>query len=489
MESSPLLGDTSTRSPPPPQGDIYRDAFPSSYSDSETEDEATGLPSSPPRFIDPENRRYQDTLFSTLFLGAFALLVVTGGMSGAIYMALRNSSGLIVGVTAASIGAGTLWILFMSAFVKPIVWATIIAIPVVSLGLFSFILTDSVLGKREDPAYLGSQYNIMIGVAISFLMTAMGSIVYLFKRRRQIDHTIEILQLISFSAILPNSLGKPHHIHPLHHPHAPLHVLRLLWLLAFSHLFLVHPIYPIPMSTRTAVAFFVFMHFWTSAVLQGIEKVTISGVVGQWYFKRNVDETYEVDQTVRNLKAALTTGFGTVCFSALVLASVQTLQAFVKYVRKNSRGSNALLLLIDACLSCTSYTLDTITSMTLLYSGLTGHSLVRSGVLCTRLFRRNLVFGLTTSTLTRVVLTLGSLTAASCVGAITFFYAARGLTSPFAYVVGVVGVVIPFYVLRFISHVLQHTVDATFICYMMDLDTNANNCDGAHRIFEPSLSV
>ncbi|KAJ3218809.1 hypothetical protein HDU67_004057 [Dinochytrium kinnereticum] len=508
METSPLLHGDSARSPPPTQGDIYRDAFPASYSDSETEDEATGLPSSPPRYIEPDDRKYQDTTFAFIFLSLFTLLVVTGAstlaradhsnegasLSGAIYLTLRNSTGLIVGVTAASVGAGTVWILFMSAFVKPIVWGTIIAIPVLSLGLFTFILTDSILGKNQDPPYLGNQYNIMIGVAVSFLITALGSITYLFKRRRQIDQTINILQLscqilwenptifvLSLTLMLTYM------------------IFSLLWLLAFSHLFLVHPTYPIPMSTRTAVGFFVLMHFWTSAVLQGIEKVTIAGVVGKWYFKRNFDETHEEDQTLRNLKAAVSTGFGTVCFSAGVLALAQTAQAFVKFVRKydcvfyaknNSRGSSGgLLLLLDACMSCFSYSLDTLTSMTLLYSGLTGHSLLRSGVLCTRLFRRNLVFGLTTSTLTRVVLTLGAITAASCVGAATFFYAARGLTSPFAYVVGVVGVVVPFYVLRFISHVLQYTVDATFICYMIDLDTNANNCDGAHQIFEPSLSL
>ncbi|KAJ3104098.1 hypothetical protein HDU97_009547 [Phlyctochytrium planicorne] len=433
METSPLLAGEPQRSPQQPSQGIFPDSFPASYSDSETEDEATGLPSSPPRYVEPNNRKYQDTAFTILYLTALSLLVITGAttlaradhrnegrsLSGAIYLTLKNSTGILVGVTAASIGAGTLWILFMSAFVK----------------------------------------------------------------RRQIDHTIDMLQLSC--QILwenPSIFGLSIALMFVYM------LFAIVWLLAFAHLFLVHGIYPIPMSTRTAVAFFVLMHFWTSAVLQGIEKMTIAGVVGKWYFKRHQDETYEENQTLRNFKAATTTGFGTICFSALILAIVQTLQAFVRYVRKNSRGNTTLLLLIDACMSCTSYALDSITSMTLLYSGLTGHSLLKSGVLCTRLFRRNLVFGLTTSTLTRVVLTLGSVTAASCVGAGTFFYAARGLTSPFAYVVGAIGVVVPFYVLRFISHVLQYTVDATFICYMIDLDTNANNCEGAHRIFEPSLS-
>ncbi|KAJ3102266.1 hypothetical protein HDU96_009703 [Phlyctochytrium bullatum] len=228
---------------------------------------ATGLPSSPPRYVEPHARRYQDTFFSNLFLTAFTLLAVTGfttlmradhtnegkSLSGAIYMTLHNSTGLLVGTTAASIGAGTLWILFMSAFVKlacQILW--------------------------ENPTV----FILSIGIMITYMIFA------------------------------------------------------LVWLLAFAHLFLVHPIYPIPMSTRTALIFFVLMHFWTSAVLQGIEKMTIAGVVGKWYFKRNEDETHEEDQTYKNFKAAITTGFGTICFSSLILAVVQTIQAIIKYVRK-----------------------------------------------------------------------------------------------------------------------------------------------------------
>jgi hypothetical protein len=65
--------------------------------------------------------------------------------------------------------------------------------------------------------------------------------------------------------------------------------------------------------------------------------------------------------------------------------------------------------------------------------------------------------GLATSTLSRLVLLLGSLCAAGGVGTGTFFYAARGLASPYAYVVGSIGVVVPFYILRLMSHVMLNT--------------------------------
>jgi hypothetical protein len=76
------------------------------------------------------------------------------------------------------------------------------------------------------------------------------------------------------------------------------------------------------------------MYFWTSAVLLNVEKMTIAGVVGRWYFKGEAEETYVKDQTLRNLKNSLTKGFGTVCFASLILAIVQTLQVIIRYLKK-----------------------------------------------------------------------------------------------------------------------------------------------------------
>jgi hypothetical protein len=114
----------------------------------------------------------QDVPFSYLYQTSLAILVVSGiytlltshhtqgeEIRKTIYASLYNSSGILAGVTFASVGAGSLWILFMSAFVRPLVWGTVFAGPLACVGLFAFVVADSVLGKVNDPPYLDVQYN------------------------------------------------------------------------------------------------------------------------------------------------------------------------------------------------------------------------------------------------------------------------------------------------------------------------------------------
>ncbi|KAI8617734.1 plasma-membrane choline transporter-domain-containing protein [Chytriomyces sp. MP71] len=386
--------------------------------------------------------------------------------------------------------AGVVWILCMSAFVKPIVWGSIIAIPIMCLGIFTFIVTDALLGKANDPVYLDPQYNWMIGVAILFLIASIASGTFLYRERRNIDRAINIIHLAcqilwETPSIFTLSLGIM----------GVYSIFSFAWAFAFSHLFLpisadTPPQEGLAASTEGAIFFFVFMHFWFTAVLSSVEKMTIAGVVGQWYFARTLDETFDEDLVGRSLKATLGPGFGSVCLASLVVGTVEVCQFVVRNVRKHSRGSaQPLISLVDSCLDCVNRSVTHISSYTLLYCGLTGASLCTGALGCTRLFRRNLVMGMATAGITRAILFFGASAAAGGVGAGTFFYSARGTGSPYAWMVGGVGAFVPFYVVRFMSQIIQNTVDATFLCYMLDVDSNSINCQEAHEIFENDLGL
>ncbi|KAJ3414855.1 hypothetical protein HDV05_005919 [Chytridiales sp. JEL 0842] len=332
METEPLLDQE--------EPDIWNE---------EDEEELLGDPRSPPRYIDPSHRRFNsDMPFALLYALALSVILITGintmltakhedgdYLRKTLYAALHNTTIPIVAVTSASLVGGFLWILFMSAFVKTVVWGTILAIPVLCLGLFTFVLTDSILGKVEDRPgpLLDWQFNMMIAVAGVFLLTGVGTTGYFAWKRKHIDKTIHIIQfateilwenpaifLMSF-CLMAVYMG-----------------FTALWIIVVSHFFLSFslslPSASIPPATQAIVIFYVFVFFWTSAILHNIEKTTIAGVVGRWYFKGNENETHTKNQTLRNLKAALTTGFGTICFASLILAVVKTVQALVKYLRK-----------------------------------------------------------------------------------------------------------------------------------------------------------
>ncbi|KAI9333337.1 plasma-membrane choline transporter-domain-containing protein [Zopfochytrium polystomum] len=464
-------------------------------------------PTSAPIFKQPGERRPKDTVFSFLYFVCFVGMVLTavttllradhdmGGDVGRdlrrrVYETLKDSLWVIVGTAAASILAGTAWVMFMSAFAKPIIWGTVIAIPILCLGAFAVILTDAILGKAEDPPFLDTQYNIMIGFALSFLFGGFGSGGFFFTKRKQIRQSVNIIEM-SCKILWENPSVFVLSLSLM----AVYFIFSTIWIIVFSHVFLVPSLStelsPLSASSLGALVFFVVMHFWTSSILHNVEKVAIAGVVGQWYFKRNDDETYQEDQTWRYLKVALTTSFGSISLSSLIMAAVQTAQYFLQRLQKKNSTEyrQSLLSLVDACMDCAGRSIETVSTFTLSYCGLTGESFFRSAYLSTRIFRRNLVVGITSMTLTRTILFLGALVPAGSCGAGGFFFAARGLASPYAYIVGALGGAIPFYVLRFMSQVVQNTIDAAFICYMMDLDTNTNNCHSAHAIFEPTMRL
>jgi hypothetical protein len=70
--------------------------------------------------------------------------------------------------------------------------------------------------------------------------------------------------------------------------------MTLIWLSLFERLFLmghfekrIQHIEWIPdVSSNYLALYFIFVYFWTSAILCNIQKVTVAGVVGQWYFMR-----------------------------------------------------------------------------------------------------------------------------------------------------------------------------------------------------------
>ncbi|KAJ3344383.1 hypothetical protein HDU83_005285 [Entophlyctis luteolus] len=468
-----------------------------------------------------KERPPRDSVFALLFAAAtiaFCIAAVVAVRSAkheegeelrhTVYAALRNSFGVLMGVSAASVLASIVWIMCMSAFVKPIVWGSIIAIPVLCLGLFTLILTDALLGKAHDPIYLNPQYNWMIVLAVAFLIASVGSGTFLYRERHNIDRAVNIIHLAC------QILWETPSIFTLSLAILFIYtVYSFLWAFAFSHLFLTQNPNSdgVTKSTATTIGFFVLMHFWTSAILSSVEKMAIAATVGQWYFGRSVDETYDEDLVAKSLEVAVGPGFGSVCFAGLVCGTVEAVQFGVRRIRRvecfclrfchhlvvekphqNIRG-NALqtfaMKTLDSALTFLSNVTSQITSYTLIYCGLTGASLCVGAVKCSRLFRRNLVLGMATAGITRAILYFGATAAAGGVGAGAFFYAARGDGSPYAWVVGGVGAVVPFYVVRFMSQIIQNTIDATFVCYMLDVDANANNCQEAHDIFENEMGL
>ncbi|KAI9103018.1 plasma-membrane choline transporter-domain-containing protein [Phlyctochytrium arcticum] len=464
-------------------------------------------------YVDIGNRKPRDVAFTILYVLCLGIMSFAGliylfttssrGLDKIvprpIYTTIRDSAGLLSITITVAVGIAVLWLSLLRSFVRPVVLITVAAIPITCLLGFAAILTNSVLGKVHDPSYLGPQYDGMIAVASGFLISGVASCVFLLRRRKQIEQTIHILQLSCdilrtnpgiFAVSILLTIGYV--------------IFAATWLFLFSHLFLkglkeTDPTgvvrWHMNASTGWVAAFYVLMYFWTSAIFKNVEKTTIAGVVGEWYFQRykcfllqEADSTHSRDRTIKNFKSAITKSFGSIAFASLILGVIQTLQFLTRMARGRSSKRTALNSFLSSCLDCWGRLADNISSYALVYVGLSGESFCTAAYRTTRIFRRNLILGLVTSTVTRLILLMGTVTIAFLCGVVTFFFASRGLESPFAYIVGVVGTVVPYYIVQVLGHVVQNTVDATFICYLLDLDTNSCHCESAHRIFGTSIS-
>nr|KAJ3422090.1 hypothetical protein HK105_001194 [Polyrhizophydium stewartii] len=479
-------------------------------------------------YIDPEKRPYKDVAITIAYLACLLFMLVWGAVSAAktgslpvssiisrtLYFTFSESAVTVAVLTAVSVAAGAAWLALLSYFARPIIYFTAIAIPssimIMSTATFFVSLSASFSPKTPDTL---PEIHGMLGVALSGMLTAAWLAYYIWRKRAMVDTMTHIIELsCDILHLNPSLFGLSV---ALMVGHA---IFSVVWIILFSRLFLVgtvqdgagrmgssgadaapasatgSPTFVPSNQTPIIATFFVLMYFWTSAIFQNIEKTTVASVVGGWYFQDMPSSpTHSSDQTWRNFKHVSTRSFGPVAFASLVLGAVRTAKYVISKIRERaSRGSSFMRYLL-AILSVVSRVLDDFSSYALVNTGLTGDGFIESAHACTRLFRRNLILGLITQGATKVISVLGRILVSAVVG-IVVFWTAVGSTSPSVgtggneWVAAGVATIVPYYVVGVLTRVVENTVDATFICYLIDLDTNSCHCEGAHRIFSESLS-
>ncbi|KAJ3181598.1 hypothetical protein HDU85_003540 [Gaertneriomyces sp. JEL0708] len=464
----------------------------------------------PPTYIHPVYRAYHDTPFAVLFVGAFATWFLTGFIYTVtttadstwpkpVYTAVKNSWGVLVvtGVIAFGIGVG--WLGLLRKYVRPVVFSTILLLPLASFVVFLTLTIKGVNGKAQHPL-LSAQYDSMIVAGVLGLFSGLASTAFLVMRRREVEQTVHILEL-SCDILRTN-------------PHLLVFSLMstlvyigfaAIWVTFFTHLFLRGwadgPTWHISGGTPWLAFFFLGMYFWTDSVIRNIEKTVVAGVVGEWYFRTHeIPQDIKEDRTTKNLKAALTTNFGSVCFASLILGTVKAMQHVTSLIkratRRDSSNPSQLHRFLTSCTDCWGHLAENVTTYALVHVGLTGSSFWKSSYITTRIFRRNLVLGLITNTVTRIIVAGIAAIVAGCAGAVGWWISTNsmatgdqsGQTGIFGggLVVGVFAGGVGWGVVRVLGGIVQNTVDATYICYLLDIDTNTVHCQNAHRIFGAS---
>ncbi|KAF9208442.1 hypothetical protein BGZ49_008830 [Haplosporangium sp. Z 27] len=270
-------------------------------------------------------------------------------------------------------------------------------------------------------------------------------------------------------------------------------VFTAIWLLFFSRVFLVGHIESVTGSKIWVLednfypiaAFMIFMYMWTSAVLSNVQRVTLANVVSKWYFHRHEPFAYHSSKiTEPALINATTTLFGSICLGALFIAIVQFTAFALRSTAKKLKGSSfPLFVFIATCCSVIQGLVENFNNYTLIYVGITGESLFSAARSASKIFHRNLLWGLISDFLTKLILFVYSTLLSLLTGFAAYVFATHTLRSPYGYVIGILSAIIPFYITRFFTHIMAITVDATFLCYAIDLDTNTCHSNKAHSAF------
>ncbi|CAI2167806.1 19954_t:CDS:2 [Funneliformis geosporum] len=460
------------------------------------------------------HRKYKDPAFAILFglglimmltIGTFLIFttnsyVLKDYSHGSVFFAIRDSVGPLLFALFFSLIMGVIWILLLRSFTKIIVWGTLTAVPFICFAIFIWTRVEAFSGALRDSGKPDPQDDALAVLSFIPLIIFIVYSIILFTHRKKIERTISLIQLaIDIVRDNPQMFWVSLKI-------LTVYVLfTIMWLYVFSHVFLVghmvqiasEDIWKLEPNTYLLILYFIFMYLWTSAVLSNVQKVTISGVIILHkfeynnilifcYFRNDYDDLDDSDRnkevTDISFLKATTVSFGTVCLGGLILSSIQIIKYFTDFLKKKFKNSSVLCCL-SWVLTFIDGIIDNLNNYTLIYVGIYGENFCSSAHKTTKLFRGNLVSGLVSDFAAKSILYIGSIIIALICGFATFIYATHTLQSPYGYVVGIIASIVPYYISQFYTHIMMNTVDATFVCYTIDLDSNLESCKRAHKAF------
>ncbi|KAL2836821.1 hypothetical protein BJY01DRAFT_221501 [Aspergillus pseudoustus] len=255
------------------------------------------------------------SLFATSFLVYLHTSTPPGNKNtwgDTIYYTIHSSFYRLGIYTMVSVFISLLWLALLRSYVRPLVFATIFAVPTI---LFSFSIYPFVASFRGSSV----QDRVMrFGSFVPFIM-CIAWVYNVIRSRHAIGKAIGILEfacriLGANAELLLLGLGNLILIVSW----------TWLWMLMFTRVFLGGHMsgsksFIINVSSWWLGAFFVLVYLWSLGVIAGVQRAVTAATVSQWYFHRLASPAPTSRQIVQAATVhSLTTLFGTICLSRLI---------------------------------------------------------------------------------------------------------------------------------------------------------------------------
>ncbi|KAF3902055.1 hypothetical protein AA313_de0209668 [Arthrobotrys entomopaga] len=236
-----------------------------------------------------------------------------------IYSVLQKALPLLATDTLVTIFVAFVWMLCLKYFIKPLLYILVVSVPAVMVCLSIYPLVTSLQGPWKGRSFqdLIMRLSSLLPLCLAFLWVFI-----LYRGRLALHKATSMLQLALTIFVENPALLL-----------CGLFVLIITILFTWIWIFLVIRVF---LNGRSAIvggkpvwqldgmgwslgAFFVCVYLWTLGVLANLQRVTISATVSHWYFYRKSTGTFSPAATFSAATHhALTTMFGSVCFSSFV---------------------------------------------------------------------------------------------------------------------------------------------------------------------------
>ncbi|CEP10848.1 hypothetical protein [Parasitella parasitica] len=478
-------------------------ANPSSLSDSLLPTSA----SIPPGITTTKDKKYRDPIFAVLYAICFIVFLLSGVIlllttnshiiedyvKGSTFKTIRDSAGILSIIVAIALIIGVSWLHILRSFTKIFVWGTVICIPITLTLIFIWTLVESLQSNfvYEGEKQLSAKDTGLTVMSFVPLTMNLLYIKMVFDNKHRIKQTVSVIELacdvVRFNpgTILVSFILLVIFI-----------AFSILWIIFFNRLWLLGhsadkssimgTVWVVNNYVYALAAFYVVFYMWTAKLLVYMERFSLAAITAHWYFHRNdrSPTTTATNLLWKNvLVKASTTSFGTLAFGSLILAIIQFLQFIARYIRKYSKTARPFTTVFSFILRYIDAIVSTFSNYTISLAGITGESFCSAATSATKIFRRNLLTGLFGDLLTQLILYTGASVIALSSGFGAYVYATHSLHSPHGFVVGLIGTLMPWYLSQFFSYIMTSIIDASFLCYAIDLDTGMVHLSAAHNAF------
>ncbi|KAL9106346.1 MAG: hypothetical protein Q9227_008615 [Pyrenula ochraceoflavens] len=240
-----------------------------------------------------------------------------------VYTTLHGSFSLLATYTVVAIFVSLFWLAALRAYVRPLVYAILIAVPII---LYSFSLYPFIVSFKGSWNGSSIQDRLMRWSSLAPAIVATLWIVAVIKGRHSLHKAISIQEF----AI--RVLGSNPGLIMVGFVHLGAFVAwTWIWISMFTRIFLgghrsssLPTRFIIDISTWWMAIFFVVVYLWTLSVFAGLQRSITAATVSQWYFHRLAVPTPSSHAIVQAAAShAISTLFGTVVLSGALRLLVQ----------------------------------------------------------------------------------------------------------------------------------------------------------------------